>query len=170
MNWQVIFATGTILFFVTLYAQADSGVPQVRSEAGRNDPYVTWNLPNAKDVNVSRRAAEEGSAPAQFRLAIMYYSGDGVPQDYTEAANWFRKAAEQGDAVAQKNLGVMYGKGQGVPQSHFEAYIWSNVATMSGDAGATKIRDFAASTLSPQDLDTAQIRVTKLYEEIQQGR
>jgi TPR repeat protein len=41
----------------------------------------------------------------------MYSEGEGVPQNYVEAAKWMRKAADQGDAGAQNNLGVMYAKG-----------------------------------------------------------
>jgi TPR repeat protein len=101
---------------------------------------------------------------------MMYFNGDGLPREYTEAANWFRKAAEQGNAVAQKNLGVMYGKGYGVPQSDAEAYVWASIATISGDEGAINIRDYAASTLSAEDLATARNRVAKLYEQIQKKK
>ena len=38
----------------------------------------------------------------------MYTQGQGVPQDYVQAAAWFRKAAGQGNAPAQAALGVMY--------------------------------------------------------------
>jgi TPR repeat protein len=40
--------------------------------------------------------AERGDARAQLSLGGMYYNGQGVRQDYTEAAKWTRKAAEQG--------------------------------------------------------------------------
>ncbi len=33
-------------------------------------------------------------------------NGEGVPQDYAEAAKWYRLAAEQGYATAQTILGV----------------------------------------------------------------
>jgi TPR repeat protein len=56
----------------------------------------SWGLPNAADVKAAQRAAAQGLAPAQFRLALMYDRGWGVTQDYAKAANWFRKAAEQG--------------------------------------------------------------------------
>lgn len=36
----------------------------------------------------------------------MYYYGQGVPQDRTEANHWFQKAADQGDRDAQHTLGV----------------------------------------------------------------
>ena len=37
----------------------------------------------------------------------LYLSGEGVPEDYEEAAKWLRKAAEQGNAQAQEGLGRM---------------------------------------------------------------
>ena len=54
-----------------------------------------------------RKAAEQGNAAAQYELGDMYYWGQGVPRDYTEAMKWYRKAAEQGFAAAQYELGVM---------------------------------------------------------------
>jgi TPR repeat protein len=54
----------------------------------------------------------------------MYVKGEGVPQNYPEALNWFRKAAEQGLASAQGNLGFMYLNGEGVPQNYPEALNW----------------------------------------------
>src|SRR4051812_43906601 len=52
-----------------------------------------------------RLAAEEGSAPAQTSLGLMFESGRGVVRSAAEASRWFRRAAEQGDAGAQFNLG-----------------------------------------------------------------
>jgi len=48
-----------------------------------------------------QEAAEQGDPDAQFKLGVLYYSGEGVPQDLTEARKWILKAAEQGDATAQ---------------------------------------------------------------------
>ena len=42
--------------------------------------------------------AEQGNAAAQYNLGVMYDNGEGVPQDYAEAAKWYRLAAEQGEA------------------------------------------------------------------------
>jgi hypothetical protein len=65
--------------------------------------------------------AEQGNADAQWYLGVMCHDGQGVPQDYSEAAKWFRKASEQGYARAQFNLGVMYRRGYGVRQDNTEA-------------------------------------------------
>ena len=67
-------------------------------------------------MRLLRPLADQGVVLAQFSLGMMYANGKGVPQDLTQAANWFRKAADQGNADAQANLGAMYAKGKGVSQ------------------------------------------------------
>jgi uncharacterized protein len=69
-------------------------------------------------------AAEQGFAPAQFNLGMMYDLEEGVEQNYTESARWYRKAAEQGLAPAQFNLGIKYENGEGVAQDSTEAATW----------------------------------------------
>ena len=48
--------------------------------------------------------AEQGDAPAQSNLGLMYEKGMGVTQDFPQAMRWYRKAADQGVAIAQSNL------------------------------------------------------------------
>jgi TPR repeat protein len=63
--------------------------------------------------------ADQGNARAQFKLGVMYYEGQGVPQDYAEAVKWYRRAADQGYADGQGVLGFFYEKGDcGVPQDY----------------------------------------------------
>ena len=45
----------------------------------------------------------------------MFRIGEGVPENHTEAVNWYRKAAEQGHVSAQFALGLMYVNGEGCP-------------------------------------------------------
>ena len=80
--------------------------------------------------------AEAGDVAAQYNLGLMYYYGQGVPQDYAEAVKWYRLAAEQGDEVAQYNLGVMLKNGRGVPQDYEEAIKWYRLAAEQGYASA----------------------------------
>lgn len=56
--------------------------------------------------------AKLGKVAAQNNLGLMYFLGEGVPQDDPQALEWFLKAAEQGHADAQFNLGMMYENGQ----------------------------------------------------------
>ncbi|MGB6290648.1 MAG: tetratricopeptide repeat-containing serine protease family protein, partial [Desulfobulbales bacterium] len=79
---------------------------------------------------------EQGRANAQYNLGLLYKKGQGVKQDYQEAAKWYRKAAEQGDANAQYNLGFMYENGQGVIQDRKKAAKWYRMAAEKGYAYA----------------------------------
>ncbi|MGB7768661.1 MAG: response regulator [Verrucomicrobiia bacterium] len=63
-----------------------------------------------------------------FKRGLNYSRGEGVPQDYAEAAKWFRKAAEMGFARAQSVLGVCYGNGVGVPKDEIESFKWCQKA------------------------------------------
>jgi TPR repeat protein len=50
----------------------------------------------------------------------MYHEGQGMSQNYAEAAKWLRLAAEQGYVVAESDLAVMYEMGQGVAQNYHQ--------------------------------------------------
>ncbi len=63
---------------------------------------------DAEAVTWYRKAAEQGCAPGQRDLGVMYFEGRGVTQDAAEAVRWSRMAAEQGDVQGQNNLGWMY--------------------------------------------------------------
>jgi TPR repeat protein len=124
----------------------------------------------AESVKWLHKAAEQGFVKAQYNLGCIYDSGKGVPQNHAEAVKWLRKAALQGYTSAQKNLGAKYGNGNGVPQSYFDAYVWSVIAATSGDEGAMNNRNLSASKLSPEELEAANIRATKLHEEIERRK
>ena len=91
---------------------------------------------NTQDIEQLRKDAEQGDATAQYNLGVMYAEGQGVPQDYQQAVNWFRKAAEQGYASAQYNLGFSYATGEGVPQDYQEAVNWWRKAAEQGYTSA----------------------------------
>lgn len=80
--------------------------------------------------------AQQGDAPAQFNLGLIYYQGQGVPQDYSKAVEWYTKAAGQKYALAQYNLGVSYRDGHGVLQDYSSAAKWFTKAANQGDAQA----------------------------------
>ncbi len=99
--------------------------------------YITEDVSGREDRAAALRgAAEKGDAQAQFNLGEMYRTGEGVAQDYKEAAAWFRKAADQGLAQAQYDLGVMYHEGKGVAKDRQEAVAWYRRAAEQGFAKA----------------------------------
>jgi len=93
-------------------------------------------VPHDETVRMFRRAANRDSYHPNFKLAVWYYKGEGVPQDDAKAVKWFRLAAEQGYYYAQFNLGSMYLKGEGVPQDKDEARKWYLQAAEQGHADA----------------------------------
>ena len=110
-----------------------------------------------------RPLAERGDPKAQTALGLAYYHGQGVPQDWGEAAVWYRRAAEQGYPYAQGLLGYLYFLGQGVHQDYIEAYQWLNLAAAGlppGDERELVItrRGYVQTQLSPNELHDAQER------------
>ena len=56
----------------------------------------------AEELEVTKKAAEQGYARAQYWLGYMYAYGEGVPEDDAEAYAWYSIAAAQGDEVAKE--------------------------------------------------------------------
>ncbi len=81
-------------------------------------------------------AAEAGLDLAQYNLAILYFSGRGVEQNYAEAFRWTRAAAEQGHLNAQFNLGALYYTGMGTPVNLEESFRWYSLAAQAHHAEA----------------------------------
>ena len=84
--------------------------------------------------------AEQGHAPAQSGLGMMYFTGQDVSKDYKTAVKWFRLAAEQGHLLAQANLGWIHYKGIGVSQDHEIALKYHRLVLKS-DAANKKQKD-----------------------------
>ncbi len=78
-------------------------------------------------------AAQSGSADAQYALGLVYHEGQGVLQDYTEAAKWFERATEQGHAAAQNHLARYRYEGLGGPKNIADALSLFEQAAKSGE-------------------------------------
>ncbi len=98
-----------------------------------NDPVPQQGQTDSPEtIAALLKAAEQGNAEAQSKLAFAYIQGRGVPQNYSEALKWYRKAAEQAQVDAQHGLGVMYHQGIGVPPDYSEALKWYRKAAEQG--------------------------------------
>lgn len=100
--------------------------------------------------------AEKGGSAAQFNIGLLYQEGQGVPQNYTEAAKWFERSADQGYLKAEHNLGAMYASGRGVKRDYVQAYKWMSLCAAGGDGGCASQRDQIAQKLSAGKLAKAQ--------------
>src|SRR5262249_14744528 len=81
---------------------------------------------------------------AMNNIGVLHYNGQGVPQDYAKAREWFEKAADEGDTTAMNNIGVLYEHGQGVPQDYAKAREWSENAADTVQAEETTREGTAA--------------------------
>jgi uncharacterized protein len=129
-------------------------------------PVVVF-LSSAFSFAMFTKAANQGIAMAQFNLGVMYYEGQGVPQDYKQAVFWYRKASDQALATAQYNLGLSYFKGEGVPQDYVEAHKWFNIAAgyTTDDKetrdNAIQGRELVAKLMTPAQIAEAQKRASE---------
>jgi len=81
--------------------------------------------------------AASGDANAQFMLGLMYANGQGIAQNFYEAAKMYRLAGNQRHSGAQVNLGSLFENclGNG-PCNSEEASHWYRRAADQGDAVA----------------------------------
>ncbi len=80
-----------------------------------------------------RKAAEQGHIAAQYQLGLLYAKGDGVPQSYTRAAEWFQLSAGLGrNRDAQFFLGELFFHGRGVGHDYGIALEWYRKAARRG--------------------------------------
>ncbi|MEE4109298.1 MAG: tetratricopeptide repeat protein [Halieaceae bacterium] len=113
-----------------------------------------------------RQSAESGHPRAQTELGLRYLSGEGVVQDFEQAADWFRRAAEQGSPEAMYGLGNMARFGRAPDVDLVEAYAWLNVASARGERRAADARRDVMDRLTVDDLKRAQQLSRQLDQQI----
>lgn len=110
--------------------------------------------------------AQAGSAIDQNRLGLIYHYGQGVPQDYAAAYEWYHKAALQGVNEAQYNLGYLYHHGYGVAQDYSKAYVWYTLASVAKNPQASVMAKEMAEKLSPRELQQAMLDAAVLKKKL----
>ena len=80
----------------------------------------------ANALNAFRTAeatAKERQCPyLQYRIGKMYAAGQGIEQDYGQAAGWFSRAVSANHKYAEYSLAGLFYRGQGVEQSYETAF------------------------------------------------
>ena len=72
----------------------------------------------------------------QFLSGLRFARGEGVEQDYTQAAQCYSQAAEQNHSLAQLHLAMLYWQGQGVARDEAKSLMWMTKAAKLGNAEA----------------------------------
>ena len=91
----------------------------------------------------------------------MYYTGNGVTLDYSEAAKWVQRAAAQGYARAQVDLGYLYEQGKGVPLDYVSAYAWYKLAVAGGDDRGRERMKSLSRVMTQQQISEASNRAAQ---------
>ena len=99
-----------------------------------SDPQYTYAT-----IHEKWQPAAAGDVDAQYKLAILYLTGIGVPQNDTKALIWFEKAANQNHAAAQYQLGKIHDRANRVPCAAAQAIQWWEKASALGNADAQNI-------------------------------
>ena len=71
-----------------------------------------------------------------YGIAMLFWQGDGVEQDYNISAVWMKQAADINHPGALVKLGFLYTMGQGVPQNFEQAARCFQMAADQGNADA----------------------------------
>ena len=147
----LLLAAAAALYFVPQYVLHEDPIAFIRrvipaeipgigalSSAGRRETAPAPSAaPKPSAAPTPRPAATATPEPAMTAKEMLqqgdrYYTGNGVPQDYAKAVEWYTKAAEAGNLTAQFNLGLIYEKGRGVKQDYAQAVSWYTKAAEQG--------------------------------------
>ena len=77
---------------------------------------------------------QPADADALFQQGLRFHDGDGVVQNFANAAALFTRAAEMGQPAAQNYLGRYYHSGWGVEKDQAKALHWLTLAARTGEA------------------------------------
>ncbi len=105
-----------VLFAVTLLSLPICAVAGETIYTGAGSESAGASAPVAQqgaDVEALKAQAAAGKVRAMYLLGKAYDEGDGVKQDYAEAAKWYEMATDKNDLVAPGKLAVLVAKGQG---------------------------------------------------------
>ncbi len=86
--------------------------------------------------------------------------------DYTTAFNGYLEAANSGDSRAFGKLAALYLYGRGTEKDYTQAYIWFGIAKDSKDKYAARFQDTAASMLTRDQIEQAEVELGKKRKEL----
>lgn len=116
-----------------------------REDFAKGDAHAGYNLgrlyyyapppyTNVRQAVKLFQATAEAVGSSALMMGVAYEEGKGVPQNFTEAADWYKKAVELGQNEAHAYLGAAYLDGRGVPADEAEAARLFQAGAYRGDA------------------------------------
>lgn len=114
-------------------------------------------------------SAIQGDMHAQAELGTLYFTGNGVPQNYQEAFKWFSQAAKQNSAIGQAWLAVLYRDGKGIPKDLVKAYAWILLSAAQNYNDAIEFKKVLEKSLTPQQMTQAQSLAKQWYQHLERA-
>lgn len=94
--------------------------------------------------------AENEDADSQYDLAVMYYHGHGVDQDYENSLYWLIRAANNDFPLAQYDLSDIYNDGIITPENMEKSVHYKQLAQKSGQTSGGLL-DIAVPDVTPHN-------------------
>lgn len=91
-----------------------------------------------KALSLWKTLAIKGNPAIQYTLGQMYDKGEGVAQNFHQAAKWYLAAAINGHVEAQYSIAMMLDAGEGIEKNSVEAAKWYLCAANNGHTEAEK--------------------------------
>ena len=133
-----------IMSLAAIHANGELGQPR--------DPAAADRL-FARAVEITKKAAGDGNADAQYLLSSLYFDGLGTPADTTEALRWLHIAGENDHPTAQLELGSRYSRGDDIPRDLNTALKWLHRAASQGNPEAQYLLGKAYDTSDALERD-----------------
>jgi ankyrin repeat protein len=113
-------------------------------------------------INRIEQRSQEGYAHAQFSLAEMYLTGEGVAKDVDKAIKFLNSAAIGGYLPAQLALSMLSAEGSSIKPNLPETHTWLAVAAEQGNKAAQKALPKIEKLMAARDILEARKRSYQL--------
>lgn len=120
-------------FFLPLICLAFASKAQTAAQLNDQSKTLLAQGNTKAALPILKKAAELGSAEAQYNYGICFQQGIGEAKSDATAHEWFLKAAAQGSKDAQFKVAYSYTTGRGVAQDYHKAFQWSLKCAEQGD-------------------------------------
>ena len=92
---------------------------------------------------------------AQFNLATLLMTGEGVAKDASMAVNWYSRAAKAGHPEAASELATLFFDGREVETDRVVAHAWASYAVANKAKGADALLTRIERKLDTEELSAA---------------
>jgi TPR repeat protein len=124
-------------------------------------------------LKLLHKASEQGNEFAQYGLGMCYLKGDGVVQNFEEAALLIERAATKNLPHAQAELGICYHDGKGVSQDFGRAAYWylRSLHQIEGYSNAYEVGyRLGLLYMNGQGVERDELRARQLLEHVANNR